>query len=76
LPTIDTPFGRLIDRLVPDVVMINTFPRMSHIMEYLELTGEHRLLVVADLHLGTPSDRHLRHRPALARAEATEGIAG
>ena len=56
--------------------MINTFPRMSHIMEYLELTGEHRLLVVADLHLGTPSDRHLRHRPALARAEATEGIAG
>ena len=51
--------------------MINTFPRMSHIVEYMELTGEHRLLIVADLHLGTPSDRHLRHRAALARAEAT-----
>jgi len=76
LPTIDTPFGRLIDRLVPDVVMINTFPRMSHIVEYMELTGERRKLIVADLHLGTPSDRHLRHRTALARAEATEGIAG
>ena len=74
--TIDTPLGRLVDRLVPDVVMINTFPRMSHIVEYMELTGERRKLIVADLHLGTPSDRHLQHRAALARAEATEGIAG
>jgi len=41
---------------VPDVVMINTFPRMKHIVEHMELTGEHRLLIVADLHLGTPSD--------------------
>ena len=47
LPTIDTPFGRLIGRLVPDVVMINTFPRMSHIVEYMELTGERRRLIVA-----------------------------
>ena len=76
LPTIDTPLGRLVDRLVPDVVMINTFPRMSHIVEYMELTGERRLLIVADVHLGTPSARHLRHKQALARAEATEGIAG
>ena len=75
-PMIDTPLGRLVDRLVPDVVMINTFLRMSHIVEYMELTGEHRLLIVTDLHLGTPSDRHLRHKAALARAEATEGIAG
>ena len=36
--------------------MINTLPRMKHIVEYMELTGEHRLLIVADLHLGTPSD--------------------
>ena len=76
LPAIDPALGRLVDRLVPDVVMINTFPRMSHIVEYMELTGERRKLIVADLHLGTPSDRHLRHREALARAEATEGIAG
>ena len=76
LPAIDTPIGRLVDRLVPDVVMINTFPRMSHIVEYMELTGERRRLIVADLHLGKPTDRHLQHKAALARAEVTEGIAG
>ena len=62
--------------LLPDVVMINTFPRMSHIVEYMELTGEHRKLIVADLHIGTPSARHLRHKEVLARAQAAEGIAG
>jgi hypothetical protein len=66
LPSIDGRVGRLVDRLVPDVVMINTFPRMSHIVEYMELTGERRKLIVADLHLGTPSARHLRHHQALA----------
>ncbi|HYI53506.1 MAG TPA: putative ABC transporter permease [Microlunatus sp.] len=76
LPSIDGRVGRLVDRLVPDVVMINTFPRMSQIVEYMELTGERRKLIVADLHLGTPSARHLRHQQALARAEAAEGIAG
>ena len=29
LPSIDSPVGRLVDRLVPDVVMIDTFPRMG-----------------------------------------------
>jgi hypothetical protein len=76
LPSIDGRVGRLVDRLVPDVVMINTFPRMSQIVEYMGLTGERRKLIVADLHLGTPSARHLRHQQALARAEAAEGIAG
>ncbi|HEU5487021.1 MAG TPA: putative ABC transporter permease [Microlunatus sp.] len=75
LPPIDTRVGRLVDRLVPDVVMINTFPRMSHLVDYMELTGERRKLIVADLHLGTPTERHLRHNEALARARATEGIA-
>ena len=51
--------------------MINTFPRMKHIVEHMELTGEHRLLIVADLHLGTPSDTGTcGTRAALARAEA------
>ncbi len=58
LPRIDTAWGRLIDRLVPDVVMINTFPRMSHIVEYQQLSGKQRKLVVVDLHLGTPSELH------------------
>ena len=45
-------------------------------MESMELTGEHRKLIVAVLHLGTPWTRHLRHQQAPSRAEATEGIAG
>lgn len=60
LPHIDTAWGRLIDRLVPDVVMINTFPRMSHIVEYMELSGKPRKLIIWDLHLGTPSELHRR----------------
>ncbi len=84
LPTIDTPFGRLIGRLVPDVVMINTFPRMSHIVEYMELTGEHRELIgpTAPRHtLGAapaasggprPSRGHRRHR-RLTRAPRRSG---
>jgi hypothetical protein len=75
LPRIDTAVGRMIDQLVPDPVMINTFPRMSHIVEYQELTGKHRRLIVADLHLGTPTERHRKHAEALARAQATEGVA-
>lgn len=75
LPRIDTAWGRLIDRLVPESVMINTFPRMGSIVEYQELTGHHRRLIVLDLHLGTPSALHLRHRSALARARTSEGIA-
>jgi hypothetical protein len=49
---------------------------MSHIVEDVELTGELRLLIVADLHLVHPVGPALRHEQALARAEATEGIAG
>ena len=29
----------------------------------------------AERHVGTPSERHRRHDAALARAQATEGIA-
>jgi len=38
----DTGWDRLIDRLAPGPVMINTFPRMSLMTEFMELTGEHR----------------------------------
>jgi len=38
----DTGWDRLIDRLAPDPVMINSFPRTSLIMEFMELTGEGR----------------------------------
>ena len=72
LPRIDTAWGRLIDRLVPDVVMINTFPRMSHIVEYQALSGKQRKLIVWELHLGKTTERHdrLREQNELARKAA------
>lgn len=48
-------WGRLVDRLVPDVVLVNTFPRMSLIAEYQELSGHHRKLIVWMPKLGRPS---------------------
>jgi hypothetical protein len=34
--------GRLLDRLAPDPVLINTFPRMSLVVELMDLTGQER----------------------------------
>ena len=48
-------WGRLVDRLVPDWVLVNTFPRMSLIAEYQELSGHHRKLIVWMPKLGRPS---------------------
>lgn len=72
LPRIDTGWGRLIDRLVPDVVMINTFPRMSHIVEYMKLSGKPRKLIIWELHLGKTTEGHdkLREANELARKAA------
>jgi uncharacterized membrane protein len=58
LPDHDSVFSRVIDRLVPDQVMINTFPRMSHIVDYQVLSNQPRRLIVLDLHLGKPSELH------------------
>jgi uncharacterized membrane protein len=58
----DSMFARVVDKLVPDVVMINTFPRMTHIVDYMELSGQPRKLIVLDLHLGTPSELHRKLR--------------
>jgi uncharacterized membrane protein len=69
LPRLDTALGRLIDRLVPDVVMINTFPRMSHIVEYQQLSGKYRKMIVVDLHLGKPSELHEKLRELKELAE-------
>jgi len=38
----DTRWNRLIDRLAPDLLMINTFPRTSLMIEFMELTGTQR----------------------------------
>jgi uncharacterized membrane protein len=37
-----TSWDRLIDDLAPDSVMINSFPRTSLMLEFMELTGEQR----------------------------------
>ncbi len=39
---INTRWNRLIDRLAPDLLMINTFPRTSLMIEFMELTGTQR----------------------------------
>ena len=72
VPDIDTAWGRLIDRIVPDVVLINTFPRMSQIVEYMTLSGKPRKLIVWELHLGKTTERHdrLREQNELARKAA------
>lgn len=48
-------WGRLVDRLVPDSVLVNTFPRMSLVAEYQELSGHHRTLLFWLPAIGRPS---------------------
>lgn len=38
-------WGRVVDRLVPDEVLVNTFPRMSIVTDYQRLSGVERALV-------------------------------
>ena len=69
LPRIDQPGGSAGGQLVPDLAMINTFPRTSHIVEYI--------FCAQSLSKGTVL-RHLArvlNNAALARARASEGIA-
>ncbi len=54
--TLPSPaWGRLVDRLVPDQILINTFPRMSIITEYQELSHQPRKYWGLKLHLGRAS---------------------
>jgi hypothetical protein len=50
-------WARFVDRLVPDSVLINTFPRMSLVTEYQELSGHHRKLIVWLPKIGKPSQK-------------------
>jgi hypothetical protein len=56
----DTAWDRLNDRLVPDPVMINTFPRMILMTEFMELTGEQRAWIRLPGHPALPSKPHRR----------------
>lgn len=63
----ESGWDRLIGRLAPDPVMINTFPRMSLMTEYMELTGQQRAWIRVRAHLGRPP---LVHRRMAERALA------
>lgn len=59
-----TRWGRSIGRRAPDAVLINSFPRMTSVMELRELTGQNRIWIriptfslQTDGPLGTPRDR-------------------
>jgi uncharacterized membrane protein len=67
----DNALTRLIDRLAPDRVMINTFPRMSLMTDFMELTGQQRAWIRIEGHVGRPSQlrREIAERRA-ARREA------
>ena len=51
----DTVWDRLIDDLAPDSLMINSFPRTSLMMEFMELTGEPRAWIRVPGHPRSPS---------------------
>jgi uncharacterized membrane protein len=48
-------WGRMVDRLVPDRVLVNSFPRMSLVTEYQELSGHHRKLIIWLPSIGKPT---------------------
>jgi uncharacterized membrane protein len=53
----DTAWDRLIDRLAPDQMMINTFPRTSLLTTFMELTGKQRAWIRLPGHRGWPTDQ-------------------
>lgn len=48
-------WARFVDKLVPDTVLINSFPRMSLVAEYQELSGHHRKFIFWLPRIGKPS---------------------
>jgi putative ABC transporter type IV len=40
VPWTSTGWGRVVDRLVPDAVLVNSFPRMTLVVELCRLTGQ------------------------------------
>ena len=57
----ESGWDRLIERLAPDPVMINTFPRMSLMTDYMDLTGQQRVWIRVRGQLGRPSEVHRKH---------------
>ena len=53
-------WGRLVDRLAPDPVVINTFPRMSLVADYSSATGIEPRSLKIDWRPGSPADTRPR----------------
>lgn len=68
-------WARFVDRLVPDSVLVNTFPRMSLITEYQELSGHHRKLIVWLPVIGKPSAARLEAGDRARQQEAARLLA-
>jgi uncharacterized membrane protein len=54
--------ARIVDRLVPPRLFVNTFPRMSISTEFQELSGIHRRWIRWNPKVGHPSERHTAMR--------------
>lgn len=63
-------WGRVVDRLVPDAVLVNSFPRMSLVTEFQQLSGQHRTLVFWLPRLGRQTDGRAKSRVEQLRAKA------
>ncbi|WP_440708182.1 putative ABC transporter permease [Herbiconiux sp. YIM B11900] len=68
-------WGRMVDALVPDSVLVNTFPRLSLVAEYQELSGHHRKLVFWLPAIGRPSAETARLGDRAREAEAARLLA-
>ena len=68
-------WGRLVDALVPDSVLVNTFPRLSLVAEYQELSGHHRRLLFWLPAIGRPSAETAKLGAAARAAEAARLLA-
>ena len=58
----------LLERLVPDPVLINTFPRMNLVIEYMDLTGLDRIWIRVSA--------RVEHGPAVAGSPDRPAVAG
>jgi uncharacterized membrane protein len=72
--TLPSPgWARLVDRVVPDVVLVNTFPRMSLVTQYQELSGHRRKVLFWLPKIGSSTAARVE---AATRAEAQASLPG
>ncbi len=68
-------WARVVDVLVPDAVLVNTFPRVSLVAEYQELSGHRRRFIFWLPAIGRPSTETARLGDQARAAEAARLLA-